>query len=396
VHMNIPVRALFEQPTVAGFASYLTGGRLTPVPADLRAEAVWDATIIPDGCRPVAAPVRRVLLTGATGFLGAFLLRELLDRTEAEVWCLVRGATMEEAGERLCRSLVKYRLWDEAMRPRIVIVPGDLEKPLLGLDTEPFDRLAERIDVIYHCGARVNHVETYARLEAANVLGTREVLRLAATQRLKVVHYISSASVTVKSALSNAYVATKWVGEELVRAAGQHGIPTAIYRLGRVSGDSRTGACGVEDSFWNFIAASVRLGIVPDFDFTVNLVPADRLAEAVVALARDPRSARKVFTLTNPRSTSIAEIIDRLRLLGYDLRLTTFAEWEKRLSENAETGHRTLVTAGMLADELREWATRGDVGESDFTFAAIDGDLIATYARYFADTGFFPLPRLGI
>jgi amino acid adenylation domain-containing protein/thioester reductase-like protein len=390
VHVDVPVRVLFEQSTVAEFAAYLTGGQRARVPVDLRAEAALDATVTPDGCRPVVACVRRVLLTGATGFLGSFLLRELLDRTQAEVWCLVRGVNVDEATERLHRALARYRLWDEAVRSRVVVVPGDLEKPLLGLDAGRFDLLAEQIDVIYHGGARVNHVETYARLKAANVLGTVEVLRLASTRRLKVVHYISTASVAVESALANAYVATKWVGEELVRSAGERGIPAVVYRPGRVSGDSRTGACGTEDSFWNFIGASVRLGIMPDLAFEVNLVPADQLAGAVVGLAGDPGSVGKVFSLTNPRSTGIGEIMDRLRQLGYPVRTTTFTEWEKRLSESGDSGHRTFVAATVLADEVKEWAAGGDVGQSDLACSAVDAELIATYARYFVDTGFFP------
>src|SRR5262249_19684535 len=127
----------------------------------------------------LATPPSDVLLTGATGFLGAFLLAELLRDGRATVHCLVRAPDRSIARARIERHLASYGLWDEAMRDRIAPLPGDLGRPALGLSPNQFGELAERVEVVYHNGARLNFVQPYASLRDVNVGGTAEVLRLA-------------------------------------------------------------------------------------------------------------------------------------------------------------------------------------------------------------------------
>src|SRR6185369_16546869 len=138
---------------------------------------------------------RHILLTGATGFLGAFLLRELLDRTTAEVHCLVRAKSVEAGRVRLRQTLQTYSLWHDGLEGRIVPVPGDLGEPRLGVSAAVSADLAATIDVIYHSGAFVNWILPYERLKPANVVGTEEILRLATRVRIKPVHFVSSLGV---------------------------------------------------------------------------------------------------------------------------------------------------------------------------------------------------------
>ncbi|HEX5915034.1 MAG TPA: SDR family oxidoreductase, partial [Rubrobacter sp.] len=104
---------------------------------DLEAEAVLDSEIRPNDAS-TASRLERVLLTGATGFLGSFILSELLRRTRTEVYCLVRAAEAEEGGKKLRKALQAYALWDEELSSRIVPVVGDLSEPLLGLGPRRF------------------------------------------------------------------------------------------------------------------------------------------------------------------------------------------------------------------------------------------------------------------
>src|SRR5262249_37716095 len=135
--------------------------------------------------------VSAVFLTGATGFLGAFLLRELLEQLPTgRVFCLVRAASPEDGARRLRANLTAWGLWDDSFASRITAVPGDLGRPLLGLAEADFDRIAREAGAIYHNGASVNLFYAYSTLKPANVLGTHEVLRLAARGRVKPVHYV--------------------------------------------------------------------------------------------------------------------------------------------------------------------------------------------------------------
>ncbi|WP_058042040.1 non-ribosomal peptide synthetase [Streptomyces roseifaciens] len=436
--VELPVRALFEAPTVAGLAAVVdaaekpsSGSGTDPADGiDFRAEAVLDPAITAEGCRPadprVNSAPRHILLTGATGFLGSFLLRELLDRTEAHVWCPVRAADDEEAGERLRAGLAAYGLWDEALRGRIVAVAGDLEKPLLGLTEERFALLADRIEVIYHNGARVNIVDSYARLKAANVLGTREVIRLAATERVKPLHYISSSAAAVgrdrtpdvvresrrvapDSVAANGYVATKWVAEELVRAARERGVPTVIYRPSRVSGHTGTGACTTGDALWTMVRAVIELRAAPDrtvregMRFDVDLVPVDHVARAIVHLGRQPESEGKVFHVTNPEPLGFDALIDCLRRLGYDVASLPYEEW-KHVLLGAADGKASLAPAALLAQGLQVGVasprydrcnTEHGLAGSGITCPVVGDDLVAKYVEYFVGTGFFPEPTAG-
>ena len=147
---------------------------------ELNAEAQLDPEITAGdlGYELVENP-QHVLLTGATGFVGAFLLQDLLKSTSAQIHCLLRADDFESGFLRLKRNLESYLLWDDSFTERVKPVLGDLGEPALGLSDETYGRLANQIEVIYHNGAMVNFVYPYKAHKASNVLGTQEILRLA-------------------------------------------------------------------------------------------------------------------------------------------------------------------------------------------------------------------------
>ncbi|MGY0232283.1 amino acid adenylation domain-containing protein [Longispora urticae] len=431
--VDLSVRTVFDRPTVAGLAAVSSAVPGTPrgpedggAPGpDLAAEAVLDRDLLVDPALPVATAQRRVLLTGATGFLGAFLLRELLDRTEAEVYCLVRAPDAATGHDRLRAALTGYGLWDQALADRIVPVPGDLERPLLGLAPGAFAALADRLDAVYHNGARVNHLDGYARLRAANVGGTRAVLRFATTGRVKPVHLVSSVSVAVAlgenpevidedcripadRVVPSGYVATKWVAEELVRAAGERGLPVTVYRPGRVSGHSRTGAAGTDDAFWNYVRAMTRLGAVTAddgaMDVTVDLVPVDHVAAGIVALAARPATGR-TYHLVGEGPVPVGAVVAGLRGHGYPLEVVSAKEWDRRLASSAgqalAAGDRTWASAALLSAGFRAegaglvWgraASARALSGLDVPAAVVDAGVIARQVAHHASTGFLPPP----
>ncbi|MFM6306724.1 MAG: SDR family oxidoreductase, partial [Dolichospermum sp.] len=128
----------------------------------------------------------------ATGFLGAYLLSELLHKTTADIYCLTRCINREDGKNRLQKDLEFYLLWEETFSDRIIPVVGDLSQPLLGLSEEDFKKLAKTIDIIYHNGAYVNSARPYSSLKPANVLGTQEVIRLASILQTKPIHFTST------------------------------------------------------------------------------------------------------------------------------------------------------------------------------------------------------------
>nr|WP_280384294.1 non-ribosomal peptide synthetase [Nocardia wallacei] len=426
--VDVPMAAVFTAPTVRALAARIDdpaepAAAAPPVDfATLAADAVLEPDIDGAGAAPARSRAPRdVLLTGVTGFVGAHLARELLSATEARVWCLVRADDEEQAHKRIRDALEKYRIWDDADRRRIVAVPGDLAVPRFGLDGPEYARLAEQIEAIYHNGARVNHIEPYARLRAANVAGTREVLRLATLGRIKPVHFVSTVNAVVPAAPApdfvgredarldvrdvpaNGYVASKWVAEQLIRQAGERGVPVSIYRPGIVSGDPRIGVNSVDDSFWNMIRAAAVLGMAPDTgDAAMPLVPVNYVVQAIVALSARPADG-SAYHLVHSQSVAIADIFDSLRGNGIAVSVAPIEQIAARLAEEAATrdaaGDDSLVRAvlvsgnyGGTAAPVDDTRTRAALRGEGIHCPPIDAAALDAYVRSFINSGFFPSP----
>ncbi|MGW0209067.1 amino acid adenylation domain-containing protein [Streptomyces sp. NPDC003233] len=373
---ELPLSAVFTHQSPAALAALL---EQTSGPAPVGDPLAWTADVrlpedfaLPADTGPVVAEPREILLTGATGFFGAHILRELLDRTSATVHCLVRASDDGAASERLRTALSRFGLWEDRLRPRLMALAGDLCLPELGLEPDRFDDLARRIDAIHHNGARVNLVEPYEMLRGTNVDGTREVLRLAARHRIKAVHYVSTVSTVVAGPAdprvlpedwvsdpalvdSCGYVRSKWVAEQLVMLAGRQGLPTAVYRPSRISGHSVTGAIGADDAFWLYVRACVELGARPggaidENELRENLVPVDLAARAFVRLASAEAPRGSVYNLVAPEPTALSAVLDHAHRNGHPMRKVPPEQWRTllRQAESSESGAVGPVLAVAL------------------------------------------------
>jgi thioester reductase-like protein len=321
---------------------------------DLSAEVVLDPAIHPESlsAEDPAEPAN-IFLTGATGFLGAFLLDELLRQTDAIVHCLVRCANGDEGRRRIDRNLAAYVPHSGNDLSRIIPVAGDLSEPLLGLPPEQFDVLATQIDTIYHNGAAVNWIYSYSRLKPANVIGTQEVLRLASRGRVKPVHVVSSLSVfplvgnphgkVVREqdsldhggVLYGGYTQSKWVAEKLATTARSNGLPVAIYRPGIITGHSQTGAWNTDDFMSRLIKGWIELGSAPDLDGATDMTPVDYVSRAVVHLSLSKQAIGNVFHLVNPQQIYLRELVAWIRSTGYPIESLPYEQWRTELLSRA-------------------------------------------------------------
>ena len=146
---------------------------------------------------PVSAnDFREVLLTGATGFVGRFLLRELLRQNDSlVVHCLVRADGVEHGFARIRAALEHAEIWDDAFGPRIRVVAGDICEARFGLGDGEFDDLCRRIDAVYHLAADLSLVSSYASIRTVNASSLRNVLALCLRTRFKHVFYASTMAV---------------------------------------------------------------------------------------------------------------------------------------------------------------------------------------------------------
>ena len=395
---------------------------------NLKAEAALDPEIRPTGTlsTQVAPRPERVLLTGATGFLGSFLLSELLRHTRGEIHCLVRATNFEEGERRIRESLETYALWDEKRSPRIFPVAGDLSEPLLGLGAERFEELADEIDVVYHNGASVNWVYPYDALKPTNVLGTQEVLRLASRHGTKPVHFVSTLGVfplvgrsdagVVREdddldhggSLYNGYTQTKWVAEKLVEIARARGLPVSVYRPSLIAGDSRTGAWNKDDFTCKIIKSWVGLGNVPDVNTEMNMVPVDYVSRAIIRLSMQEGSLGKRFHLANSHPVKVDDMVAWIEAFGYPIERVPYDRWRadllnptKGLQQDALYSLVPLLSMSAAADgptlvgrvpEFDRRNTTEALSGTGISCPQVDGELMESYLAYLVRTGFLDSP----
>ena len=361
-------RCLLRDPTLRGFAAAVQDARAGQLSADgdgaeidFAAESRLGLKIRLDGAaaqpRPDWRRPREILLTGATGFLGAHLLRELLDATDARIWCLVRAGDEGDAANRLAQAAARYELPAPA-DGRAIPLPGDLAERRLGLSDARFRDLAREVDVIYHAGALVNFIYPYQELRAANVAGTREIIRLAGRYRGIPVHYVSTTAVLAglgvagvhevteqtplgyPDRLRMGYVETKYVAEELLRNAARAGLPVAIYRPLDIVGSVDTGAWSTSTEMCALIRFMTDTGLAPAIDLPLDFVPADVCAAAIRHISAGDVSPgdngiARTYHLASPRHALLGVLVGRLRNRGYQIEDIDFGDWVSELARDA-------------------------------------------------------------
>ncbi|WP_422735495.1 thioester reductase domain-containing protein [Micromonospora sp. WMMD729] len=377
-----------------------------------------DITVVGDPPARVRDP-RHVLLTGATGFVGGYLLHTLLESTSARVWCLVRCADEETGLRRLLDNMERYLPLPANAVDRITVLPGDLARPGLGLTADRYDELADLLDGIYHCGARVHFGYNYRQLRPDNVTGTEEVLRLAARGRPTAVHHVSTYGIwglpapgrdvvgedddiSTAGRLVTGYVQTKWASERLVELARARGVPADIYRPGRVLGDSRTGASLTTHFTTRVMKGCVQLGLAPDIDIKVEMTPVDYVASALVHISRYGPALGGTYHLVSPYKALFADVVRALRRHGFAVEVVPVEEWWQALKATYAVGTNELhpvmpvvqefVVGGEEAVHYAVDNTEEQLRGTDLRCPPLDDDLLDTYLRWMVRTGYLPAP----
>jgi thioester reductase-like protein len=361
--VSLGLGALAGEPTLASLAAHLLALLENPAAGqptqavDLGAEAQLPADLLPQLAAAAGGgpgPGEAILFTGGTGFLGAFLLADQLQRhPELQIYGLVRAEGAGAARARLRQNLEHYGLWQDVWAPRLVGLPGDLALPELGVAADTWEGLLPRLGGILHNGAQLSYVAPYGQLKAANVGGTLEVLRLAARGGLPL-EFISSTSVYEAEAYRGqrldegsdlaawqgihlGYSQTKWVSERLVWQAAQAGLPVRLYRPPLIAGHSRTGAWHEQDFLHRLVRGCLALGQAPQLAMELDLVPVDYVAAAVGALAWTPHpaggSAPDVLHLQHPEPVLWEDFLAGLIERGAPLRAEPLAPWLEALAQ---------------------------------------------------------------
>ncbi|KAG6812202.1 putative NRPS-like protein biosynthetic cluster [Tricholoma furcatifolium] len=465
--INAPLGLVFDEPTIAGLVRAVDILRN----ADLGLETNGAPTIPGAPAAKAAAPAVEygqdyndllsqlqasyssppsdfhqrpitIFLTGATGFLGAFVLADLLSRQERvqKVICLVRASSPSKALDRLKEGSTDRGVWSDSWvsTGRLEVVTGDLSLDLFGLGQENWHRIANEADAILHNGALVHWVYPYEKLRAANVIATLTAINLASTGKPKNLVFVSSTSAIdtdhyvqlseslaqgrstlsgvpenddlegARSSLKTGYGQTKWVSEKLLFEAGKRGLKGHIVRPGYVVGDSHTAVTNTDDFIWRLVKGCVQLGLVPDMNNTINMVPVDHVALCTSLAAVSPLSdaSMSVLHITAKPLPTFNSMLSSLRQYGFATEPCEYVLWRRKLEQHVmEVQDNALFPLlHFVLDDLPTSTKAPDLDDTN-TAALLrqhSGDLAMTvseslmglYLAWLIAAGFLPSPTL--
>ncbi len=276
-------------------------------------------------------PYRHILLTGATGYLGIYLLRDLIDAGIPELSVVIRGQSEAGARKRLEDTFDFYFGPDSRNKlQKVRVCLGDLTRPQMGLDDQLYACLAEHVDCIMHAAADVRHFGNYDRFYAVNVGATERLLELASTGKSKDVNHISTISVGV-GAISgcssflfteydldcgqqseNVYVKTKMEAERKVHLFREKGGRAHIYRIGNIAYDSVSGKFQRNfeaNAFFQQVKTYVNLGLAPDLTDERDLSYVDQTSRAILTLYNKSGLKNETFHLENPCKIKLSNFL---------------------------------------------------------------------------------------
>lgn len=414
-----------ENPTIEALSNLLVSTELmkgAQISDRIYADVVLDQNIQPlKTSNPYAFKPRSVLLTGATGFLGMHILEQLIQLTDATVYCHVRASSLDAAMQKLEDNFKKFGIKNLNSNARIKIVCGDLAEPKLGLSETDYQMLSESIDAIYHNGAQVNHIYDYEYLYNANVRSTIDLIQLASINIQKQLVFVSTLSAAsnltedgyivedgpadeLPAFVNNGYNLTKWVSEHLVWQAYERGLPVTLVRPGNITGHSETGHCFPDQNrILLLLKGSAQMGVLPDWDLQFDLCPVDFIAKGMVEGSLDKAKHTPVLHFHNPKPLTWKEYAGRLNHHGIATEFIKDKDWREMLLVIDESNALFQVISFYL-DETSE--DIGDISKiafektlsrlklSGMDYPDKDHKLLDANLGYLISSGFIEKPQL--
>jgi amino acid adenylation domain-containing protein/thioester reductase-like protein len=368
-------------------------------------------------------PYQKILLLGATGYLGIHLLYELLHRQEADIYVIVRAGTDEAALRRLAEKYTFYFSEPlEKVSTCLRVYKGDISLPGFGMTAEAFQILSREIDCIINAAANVNHYGQYHEFEAANIRPLLSLLDICANGSVKALHHISTTSVAGKKPkgspdhlfteadvykgqmAGNFYTKSKLEAELLLDKARTSGMNINIYRVGHLGFHSRTGRFQENmdnNALYTQIKGFVALGVLPAHMGSLELSNIDQVAGAILQLFDKEQLLNRNYHISNPHVLTPEEFAACLNSYGFETELVNTLTYIERMLEAYETKkdliNRLFLQAELFSEEMEDEGvfqlcyeqTNMLLGRLGFEWGEINEQKVHLMLGYAAGTGFF-------
>ena len=412
----------YECPTIRQLSSKITGWTQED-------EGKEEEIYISNRARPKEIMIKsvnigKVLLTGATGFLGIHLLMELLTQTDNEIYCLVRG---NQAKVRLNELLSFYfPTLPISIKNRIVVINGDISSKNFGLNDNEYNDLVQKVQTVIHSGALVKHYGNYSEFEKNNVQGTCEIIDFCLKFDKKLNHIstisISGDFVVDQSKVdtvfreedfyigqdykTNVYVRSKFVAENLVFKAETRGLRASIFRIGALTGHYKDGKFQRnidQNAFYRKIKSMVSLKIIPEsfLNQSIEFTPVDYCAKGIVNIVKVNQTNGLVFHMFNHQKIKAIELLSFLRVLDISVQTLPNLEFESYISQLSQTKEGKETLSGLVSDlsvnkslnynnaiTVDSTFTINYLNQAGFVWPEIDVDYLSKVLSYMRKVGF--------
>lgn len=373
MNLSIAYKDVFDYPTAEEMAKHLgsEAEAVTPEPAQPARREVHENALrhnVPENVDRIAErrPLGRVLLAGATGFLGAHVLKKLLER-EVPTVALCRAGELDQSTR--LRAMMAYYFdspLDQEITRLVKVYDADITSD--GLEEL---LAAERIDTVINCAACVKHFAKDDIIERVNVEGVKKLIALARARQARLIqistlsvagedvdHAIDPAFRLGENALdfgqdiSNKYVHSKFMAERAVLEAIDSGLDAKIIRVGNLMGRQSDGEFqinSVTNSFIRSLKAYRVLGCFPvsACDQTVDFSPIDEVAECVMRLSLTD-SEFTLFHCANAHEVQMGDVIEAMNRSGFQISVVRDEVFRARLNEAVADESRAMLVSGLL------------------------------------------------
>ncbi|KAL9551294.1 hypothetical protein MBANPS3_004319 [Mucor bainieri] len=360
-----------------------------------------------------------VLLTGATGSVGSFILRELLqDPTVEKIYCCVRGEG-HQLKDRLVEAITSRSL-DASMldTDRVEVLPMRFNEPLLGLSKQRYHQLKKEVTIVQHCAWLLNFNMQLDYFDKECIQPFYNLLKFAYKEVNPMhVHFVSSVSASAllgsviaeeplpldpRCALPLGYSASKFIVEILLNyLAAEKNFPCYIERLGQVCGDSVNGVWNTQEQYCLlFIGGGSIMHKMPRLNTTIDWIPVDYAAASIADimlktanLSANP--AQSIYHIVNPRSIQWYDVLTAMKKNGMEFDIIEPSEWVKELSKDDTNPAFRLMSfyEETFKDSFKmsEWKTEKTRALTPIISLSpvLSADLFSKYLSYWEVVGFY-------
>ena len=427
--IDFPLQSIFDYPTVRSLCEFMQKEDVPKVSYEASDfdiyQQIFQYNRIEEDFLPRKIPLGNVLLTGATGFLGAHVLDELMRMEGGRIYCLVRREGRDHDFMRV-HEIIRYYFGDryeDDFGKRIILIPGDIERAELS-DNMPAD-----VQTVIHAAASVSHYGSYRHFQRVNVEGTCHVVNYAMSVGARLIH-ISTLSVSGNSMaddftayrskeekffdetsfyigqpLDNVYIHSKFEAEKVVYDAMLKGLDAKVIRVGNLTNrvtDFKFQPNYSRNAFLTKVKAVLEFGLFPDYLVPLysEFSPVDLTAEGIVKIAwyADKQS---VFHLNSNRPIYFDRLLEMTRELGIPMKVVEGAEFHQALEKTIQNVGREYIFEALQNDmdgqgqliydsnihiinEFTVWFLK-KVG---FEWNETDYEYIRGYVEYFRNLGY--------